>query len=617
MRKASRGQDPLAGRDFPRRSTLELPTETAGWEQLYAYSLPFSDDGHEEDQAFWFRDAIHWPRVVTPFESAITQFAIASLGQFNHRHFLIPSAKGLGLRILGGYCYLSPESINDATVVAERSIEFASRAGYYYEHWDTLYEQWRAKVRDLIDEMESVQFSPLPAAVSIDDVCSGNGLGLAYRVPSQFHALMDAVNRLWQYHFEMLNLGYARYLDFFEYCKSLLPDIEDLSVARMVAGIEVDLYRPDRELRSLARLALELGVHEELKHAPPTEAIATFRALAEVGDSSASQWIGAFDRATHDWFNFSTGSGFHHDDPVWFDRLDIPISLLRNYIHQIEVGHEIDTPQDRVVHERDEIVERCLQQIAPAHHEDFSDKLDAVRSVFHYVENHNFYVEHWAMSIFWRKLRQLSELFVSEAFWPEVDDMFMLRVEEIDSALSDLVFAWASGRPARGPEHWPAEIIRRRRILDACAAWEPPLAIGTPPDQFTEPFTVMLWGITASSIAASFAEVEEHPTRLQGLGVSSGVVEGRVCVVTDAEHFDDIADGDIIVAEQTSPSWTPVFARAGGSISEAGGLMSHTAIVCREYGLPAITGVAHATRLLHTGQLVRLDGDTGTIDVLG
>ncbi len=599
-----------AGRHSPFRPKPE------GWEQLYAYSLPFSDDGSEEDNAFWFRDSIHWPRVVTPFESAIPQFALASLGQFNHRHFLFPSTKGLGLRILGGYCYLSPESIDEADTVENRSAQFQERAGHYYENWDAIYAEWRAKVRVLITEIDAIEFRSLPDVVPLDEVVAGNGLGHVHELPARFHELMDCIVRLWQYHFEMLNLGYARYLEFFQYCKSRLPSIEDLSIARMVAGIEVDLYGPDRALKHLATLAIDLGLDEALCAGPVSEVLSALEAVSPEQHPGAAEWLAEFARAKLEWFNFSTGSGLHHSDPVWFDRLDIPIGLIRSYIHQIDSGHTIDIPTERITHERDEIAADCMGQLPPSEQEEFPQRLADVRLVFHYVENHNFYVEHWAMSLFWRKMRELSELFVNEGFWGRVNDVFMLRTDEIDTAIADLTFAWGSGHRARGPKYWPKEIERRHRIIDACAAWEPPLALGTPPRRFTEPFTVMLWGITASSVAASFGDANDHPTRLIGLGASSGVAEGRVCVVTDAEHFDDIADGDIIVAEQTSPSWTPVFARAGGTISEAGGLMSHTAIVCREYGLPAVTGVPHATHLLRTGQYVRINGDTGTIDVL-
>jgi pyruvate, water dikinase len=80
--------------------------------------------------------------------------------------------------------------------------------------------------------------------------------------------------------------------------------------------------------------------------------------------------------------------------------------------------------------------------------------------------------------------------------------------------------------------------------------------------------------------------------------------------------LDDLVAGEILVAPITSPSWTPVFARINGAVSDIGGIMCHAAIVCREYGVPAVVGTSNATSLIRTGQRVRVDGNTGTVTIL-
>jgi pyruvate,water dikinase len=77
-----------------------------------------------------------------------------------------------------------------------------------------------------------------------------------------------------------------------------------------------------------------------------------------------------------------------------------------------------------------------------------------------------------------------------------------------------------------------------------------------------------------------------------------------------------VQDGEILVCAATSPAWAPVFSRIGGTVSDVGGIMSHTAIVCREYGLPAVVGTGRAVSVLRTGQRVRVDGDVGVVTVL-
>lgn len=105
------------------------------------------------------------------------------------------------------------------------------------------------------------------------------------------------------------------------------------------------------------------------------------------------------------------------------------------------------------------------------------------------------------------------------------------------------------------------------------------------------------------------------PGALPGLPVSSGVMEGRARVVRKLEEA-DLAAGDILVTAFTDPSWTPVFVSAKGLVTEVGGLMTHGAVIAREYGLPAVVGVENATRLIEDGQRIRVNGTEGYVEML-
>jgi pyruvate,water dikinase len=101
------------------------------------------------------------------------------------------------------------------------------------------------------------------------------------------------------------------------------------------------------------------------------------------------------------------------------------------------------------------------------------------------------------------------------------------------------------------------------------------------------------------------------------MSASPGQVEGTARVVLDAADLDQLEPGDVLVARVTAPSWGPVFGQIGAVVTDIGGMMSHAAIVCREYGLPAVTGTGSATTAIRSGQRVRVDGDTGQVTVLG
>lgn len=102
---------------------------------------------------------------------------------------------------------------------------------------------------------------------------------------------------------------------------------------------------------------------------------------------------------------------------------------------------------------------------------------------------------------------------------------------------------------------------------------------------------------------------------LVGLAVSSGVVEGRARVILNIADA-DLAEGDILVTPFTDPSWTPLFVAIKGLVTEVGGLMTHGAVIAREYGLPAVVGVENATKLIEDGAHIRVNGTEGYVEVL-
>jgi len=102
---------------------------------------------------------------------------------------------------------------------------------------------------------------------------------------------------------------------------------------------------------------------------------------------------------------------------------------------------------------------------------------------------------------------------------------------------------------------------------------------------------------------------------LIGLPVSAGIVEGRARVLLDMAEA-DLAAGDILVTAYTDPSWSPLFVAIRGLVTEVGGLMTHGAVIAREYGLPAVVGVEHATRLILDGQRIRVHGTDGYVEIM-
>jgi len=117
------------------------------------------------------------------------------------------------------------------------------------------------------------------------------------------------------------------------------------------------------------------------------------------------------------------------------------------------------------------------------------------------------------------------------------------------------------------------------------------------------------------AVAGTYRRADVPVGALTGLPVSAGTVEGRARVILDMAEA-DLEAGDILVTAYTDPSWTPAFVAIKGLVTEVGGLMTHGAVIAREYGLPAVVGVEHATQLIRDGQRIRVHGTDGYIEIL-
>jgi pyruvate,water dikinase len=448
----------------------------------------------------------------------------------------------------------------------------------------------------------------------IENVLAGRGVTTANDLLVAYQAILASLDATWNLHSEMLNMGYAAYLNFLMVVQSHFPEIPDQTVAKMVSGIDVVVFRPDDELKKLARRALELGVHEAIVGQSDFAALETTLVESEGGRAWLAQWAESADP----WFNFSYGNGFYHHHRSWSDDPTFPLSMVSEYIGRFQAGENLDRPLEEVARMRDEITAQYREMIPEGDERDaFDDALALSRVVFPYVENHNFYIEHWYMTEFWRKMRELGELFARHGFIDEVDDLFFLRRSEIADALADLEFAWCSGGEALGPVYWPPIVVKRREVLETLRDWTPPPALGPAPAAIVEPMTIMLWGITDQQVQKWLAASDGDGSSLSGFAGSPGVAEGPARVVLSPAGLDDLAEGEILVAPTTSPSWTPVFARIAATVSDIGGIMCHAAIVSREYGVPAVVGTGNATAVIKTGQRLRVDGNTGIVTILG
>jgi pyruvate,water dikinase len=275
--------------------------------------------------------------------------------------------------------------------------------------------------------------------------------------------------------------------------------------------------------------------------------------------------------------------------PRWSERPSTLLPMLLSHVDRAEPGagrRRFEQGRQEAEAKRRELLER-LRGLPDGERkaQEAERMIDRVRTFSGYREYPKYGIVR-RYFIYKKALMAEAERLVDAGVLREKDDIFFLTVEQ----LHDVVRAGA---------------LDDRLVARAKEAFRIDEAL-TPPRVFTSDGEV---------ISGTYGPSDAPPGALLGLAVSSGTVEGRARVVRDLADA-DVESGDILVTPFTDPGWTPVFLMIKGLVTEVGGLMTHGAVIAREYGLPAVVGVQDATRLIRDGQRIRVNGRDGYVELL-
>ena len=367
-----------------------------------------------------------------------------------------------------------------------------------------------------------------------------------------------------------------------QWLSNWLNDRSGLYYSKLISGLEDNkTLKTNIAMAKLARSAQgDPAVREALADGNPRKAVESIAA-----DPRCAGFKRELDAFLGDYGHRSHTREMYF--PRWADDPALVIDVVRALISS-EVGDLEKMERDRM-RERKEAEVEVLQLIGRlrygfARRAVFRVVLNYAQIYLMFRENQRFYLDH--MILRWRRLfleygRRLAE----RGLLAEPSDVFFLSKEEV----FDLC---AGGGDMRG------QVAERRADFERYRDVLPPKFLkGTV--EFDD--TVVRGADTV---------------RVTGVSASPGVVTGRVRVVQNIEALPTVKGGEIMVTSNTDPGWTAVFSKLGGLITETGGILSHGAVVSREYGIPAVTAVKDATAFFRTGQRVTLDGNDGTIYIL-
>ncbi len=229
-------------------------------------------------------------------------------------------------------------------------------------------------------------------------------------------------------------------------------------------------------------------------------------------------------------------------------------------------------------------------------------------------EDNEFYTISMPLALARVATLEASKRLVASGAIPAADDVYYLRCDEVAAGL-------------RAPRDYSETVASRRDAMRAAEAFDPPATYGVEPPlppmdilprEMREAMESMVWvQETVFESEQSQTHTAAGATEIRGRAAARGVVTGTARVIMGEHEFGKLQPGDVLVCPITSPVWSILFANITGLVTDTGGILSHPAIIAREYGIPAVVATGNATALIRDGQRIEVDGDAGIVRILG
>ena len=327
----------------------------------------------------------------------------------------------------------------------------------------------------------------------------------------------------------------------------------------------------------------------------------THQLLKELSSTVAPAFFLSQFNAYLDEFGWRSDAIFDIAATPWIEDPSIPLNIIKGYV-SLDDTQSPDAELSASIARREYLLDQARTKLAStASAATFEQLYEAARHNLTVTEDHNYYIDCLGVAVLRLALLETGRRLLSRGQLAVADDVFMLHSAELETAL-------LSRMPV-------ADQVRRRRgEMEAAAAQTPPPFFGTPePIDASDPFLVaMLSGMMGLDRPM---QPPDDPNVLKGVPASGGVIRGRAKVVRSLADASKLEPGDVMVCEMTTPPWAPLFSTIAGLVADTGGVLSHCAIVAREYRLPAVVGTIYGTRILRDGLLITVDGTRGMVQV--
>ncbi len=539
---------------------------------------------------FWFRDDLHQPFAVSPLGMTTIQKHHAWGYHVAAKQTNLPPSKGAHVKIHKGRVYLGFALISDAQEVARRAQEFEKLVEHCIDHWDEFYRGYIAEVSAGLATLAAVE----PDRLATCDLV-------------RYLERSDEINRRnWEIHFILMYPADTIYLRFEEFCRKL--GIDEPQMVSMMSGFDSMPARTDAELWALAAAARRQGLDRVLLDTPASEVHAVLSGIPEARD-----WLARFDEFLRVFGNRISAAHLDVIFSTWREDPTPVFETIRSYFRRMDDGWDHAKQRDLVNRAREEAIAAAERKLPPDALSEFRRLLAVGQKVYAYQEDHGFYIDQGSTAALHVTLMACGRRLQKGGLLDQADDVFYLSYAELHEVLSDL----ARDESVAIYHHQalvPPLVVERKEQRSKVPELEAPLTLGNVPKTMTDPIAIKVFGIIDEILHPKGEK--EIRLKLEGFPASPGVVEGPARVVMHFEDFAKVQSGDILVCPYTGTAWTPLFLKIAGVVTDTGGMLTHAAIAAREYGIPAVVGTWNATTSVRNGDIVRIDGAAGAVEIV-
>ena len=525
-------------------------------------------------QGFWSWDRIHCPHPTHPLEQELMLEGTAA--GFTRSMDEMGSPFGVVTRLINNYSYVAFFPLDfkgeDPEMRAARYKQnVAELMPNVRERWES---EWLPNMLPALERARTTDF----AALSDDQLLD------------RFDQMKEDVIDRWAVH-GLINYSFyaaGLFADF--YRQNIQPENENEGYEAL-QGFPSIALESSRGLWKLSRIARN---STELKSLFETKTPRELMDALEATPASA-EFLREYD-AYIEQFGWRGDSAYELYKPAWKEDPSLAFAAVQGYVGIDDSGGP-DVQHNKAVAHREQLLKDARANLTGDALATFNQLYAQAEAFTPISEDHNHYIDQMGDISMRYPAMEMGKRMTAKGLLGKPEDVFYLYTAEIKAALRNGMNQTQLANERRAErDHW-AKIV-------------PPLTIGTPQLPSGDPVEDLLIRFSGTPV-----EPSQDPSTIKGIAASPGTATGSAKVLKDLSESSKLEPGDIMVCEMTLPPWAPLFSIVAAVVADSGGILSHCAIVAREYRVPCVVGTAVATQVLKDGMNLTVDGTRGIVRI--